>query len=222
MSDPTVARLDALDRRLARVELALWPEERPAPAPAASPSSSPSPSPSPLPEPTRPAPPAPARPSRKPAPPRPRRQIDWSAVFGPTGLAVVGAVVTVLGIVFFFALAVNRGWIGPVARVALGSTASLLVFGAGLELQRRYGRLHATLAAVGAGIAGGYATLLAATALYGLVPAWAALVVAGGIAAVGVAVSLAWRAQIVAAIGLIGAMVVPLLLVFDTGFTVAG
>src|SRR5262249_22087440 len=140
-------------------------------------------------EPARPAPapdvlaPAPPRrpapafspPARKPAPPEPRRQIDWGAVFGPKGLAVAGGIVTVLGIVFFFALAVNRGWIGPVARVTLGSAASLLVFGAGLELQRRYGKLHAPLAAVGAGIAGGYATLLAATALYDLVPQWAAL-----------------------------------------------
>ena len=129
---------------------------------------------------------------------------------------------TVLGIVFFFALAVNRGWIGPGARVALGSVASLLFLVAGLELRRRYGRTHAAVAAVGAGIAGGYATLLAATALYDLLPGAAALVVAACIAAVGLGVSLVWREELVAGIGLIGAMVAPALLVSDTGLTAVG
>jgi hypothetical protein len=58
-------------------------------------------------------------------------------VFGAKGLAVAGGVVTVLGIVFFFALAVNRGWIGPGARVVLGAAASTIVFIGGLELRHR-------------------------------------------------------------------------------------
>ena len=56
-------------------------------------------------------------------------------MLGARALAVAGGVVTLLGIVFFFVLAVNRGWIGPTARVGFGATASLLVFGAGLALQ---------------------------------------------------------------------------------------
>ena len=51
---------------------------------------------------------------------RPPREIDWSVFFGAKALAWAGGAVMLLGIVFFFVLAVNRGWIGPVARVTLG------------------------------------------------------------------------------------------------------
>jgi hypothetical protein len=224
VNDQILFRLEELERRLANVESALVNiQGRP---------SAPKPAPvEPAPAILAPAPPAPIWPPVSPAPrPQPRtakpkpppREIDWNAVFGPKALAVVGGVVTVLGIVFFFALAVNRGWIGPGTRVALGSAASLLVFGAGLELRRRYGPLHAPLAAVGAGIAGGYATLLAATVLYDFLPQWAALVIAFGIAAIGLGVSLAWRDEVLAGIGLIGAMVTPALLIFDVGLTTTG
>ena len=64
-----------------------------------------------------------------------------------------------LGIGFFFVLAANRGWIGEGMRIALGATASALVFTAGLVLRARYGQYWSALAAVAAGIAGAYATL---------------------------------------------------------------
>ena len=145
------------------------------------------------------------RPTR---PPRQRPQFELD-LLGPRALAIAGGIVTLLGIVFFFVLAVNRGWIGPEARVALGGIASAIVFAAGLELKRRYGTTYSTLAAVGAGIAGGYATLLAAAALYHMLSHWAALLIAVGIAAVALATSIAWRSQIVGGIGLLGAMIVP-------------
>ena len=116
---------------------------------------------------------------------------------------------TLLGIVFFFVLAVDRGWIGPTGRVALGGIAATIVFAGGLELKRRFGPTYSTLAAVGAGIAGGYATLLSAAALYHMLSTWTALLVAAGIAAVGLATSIGWRSQIVGGIGLLGAMLVP-------------
>lgn len=81
----------------------------------------------------RPAAAAPSRP-RAPRPPRPKLELD---LLGPRALAIAGGIVTLLGIVFFFVLAVNRGWIGPNARVALGAIAATLVFGSGLELKRR-------------------------------------------------------------------------------------
>jgi uncharacterized membrane protein len=143
-------------------------------------------------------------------------------LFGAKALAWAGGVVTLLGVVFFFVLAVNRGWIGPGLRVGLGAGASLLVFTAGLWLERRYGALYSSLAAVGAGIAGGYATLLAATALYDMLPTWGALLAAAAIAGLGLAVSLAWSSEIVAGLGLVGAMAVPAFLVFQGGLTTTG
>jgi uncharacterized membrane protein len=191
----------------------------------------------PAPEPKFEAPPKPERPPAPrpvvppPAPPAPvhkapsfdlGRTVSAVDLMGAKALAFAGGVVTLLGVVFFFVLAVNRGWIGPELRVACGGLASAVVFGAGLWLQHRYERTYSALAAVGTGIAGGYVTLLAAVSLYDLVSKPVALVVAGAIASVGVAVSLAWSEEIVAAFGLIGAMLVPATLVFQGGLREIG
>lgn len=148
--------------------------------------------------------------------------IDLAALVGARGLALAGGVVTLLGVVFFFVLAANNGWIGPLARVLLGGGASALVFAGAIVLHARYGRLHASVAAAGAGIAGGYATLLAAAALYDLIPPLAALGLAAAIAAVGIALSLLWSSEVVAALGLIGAMVVPAIVILDGSLTATG
>jgi uncharacterized membrane protein len=176
--------------------------------------------PRPAPAPPKAAPTPPSRPAPRPRPtrpPRPRREIDLSKLAGALGLAWAGAIVTVLGIVFFFVLAVNRGWISPELRLGFGAAASLAVFAGGFWLKRRFGTTYAALAAVGAGIAGGFATLLAASALYGFVSEPWALVAAAGIAAGATAVALAWRSELVAALGLVGATLVPLMTLVEDG-----
>src|SRR5262245_18901416 len=100
----------------------------------------------PIPATPRRTPPTPARSTR---PVTPTRSVgdyleEWDLV-GARGLALVGGVVTLLGIAFFFVLAANHGWIGPVARVLLGGAASAVVFGAGVVLRNRYGQLHSAL-----------------------------------------------------------------------------
>jgi uncharacterized membrane protein len=177
----------------------------------------------------KPAPaPAPARPPARPVPhvpPRrtlPRISFDPSVLLGARALAWVGGAVTLLGVAFFYVLAVDRGWIGPEVRIAFGALASSLVLGAGLWLERRFGVTHAALGAVGAGIAGYYATLLAATELYHLLPGGAALVVAAAIASVGVVLSLLWSEQILAGLGLVGAIAVPAIAVPESGVTQLG
>ncbi|HEU0335242.1 MAG TPA: DUF2339 domain-containing protein [Gaiellaceae bacterium] len=138
-------------------------------------------------------------------------------LLGPRGFAIVGGAVTALGIGLLFVLAVDRGWIGPAERVLIGAVLSALVFGAGLVVRARYGQLFAALAAVGAGTAGAYATLAAATARYDLVPDPLALPLAGLIAALTTAVALAWGSQILAGIGLVGSALAPALQALDTG-----
>jgi uncharacterized membrane protein len=158
-----------------------------------------------------PPPPDPPPPPRRFEPP----EFDFSAWLGARALALTGGAVTVLGVVFFFVLAVDRGWIGPMARVSLGAAASALLFGAGVWAHRRYGDTDAAVAAAGAGIAGGYATLLFAAAKYELLPDLAALGVAALIAGIGTAAAIAWRTQILAGLGLIGAMAVPFATAID-------
>jgi uncharacterized membrane protein len=223
------ARLDDFGRRLARLEEELRELRRLAQTPEPMPEA-PAVAPPPVPPPPPPPPPPAARPQPAPAreqpPRRPSywdRQITFDDLFGAKALAWAGGVVTLLGIVFFFVLAVNRGWIGPVERVSLGALASVLVFGAGLWLRRAYGPVHSALAAAGAGIAGGYATLLAATALYELVPRGAALVLAAGIAAVATATALAWESELLAGLGLVGAMLAPAAIALqDNEFSAVG
>ena len=212
-------------------------EEKPAPSPApAAPPREAAPLPPPLPpaapQPVVPAqpPPPPPRPAPAVSPPRPvvpppppRRSAgelarDWDLV-GARGFAIAGGAVMALGIGLFFVLAANRGWIDDRGRVALGATASALVFGAGLLLRSRYGQYWSALAAVGAGIAGGYATLAAAAARYDLVPDGLALPLAGAIAAIATVVALRWSSQVIAGIGLLGAALAPALQALDTGMT---
>jgi uncharacterized membrane protein len=223
--DDFARRLAALERELLELRelaqargLAAEPLVRTEPVP--SPQSTPSAT---VREPVQAPAPPPAKPPRVEQPPRATRwwereiKISWEDLFGAKALAWAGGLVTLLGILFFFVLAVNRGWIGPVARVSLGALASLVVFGAGFWLRRTYGPAHSALAAAGAGIAGGYATLLAATALYDLVPRGVALALAAAIAAVGTATALAWSSELLAGLGLIGATLAPAAIALQDG-----
>src|SRR5262245_22463191 len=183
----------------------------PAPAPtvpALTPEAKPRPAPRPKPPPEKLVPP--------PPPGRTLGELarDWDLV-GARGFAIVGGAVMALGIGFFFVLAANRGWIGEEMRVALGATASVLVFTAGLVLRARYGQYWSALAAVAAGIAGAYATLAAAAVRYDLVPDPLALPLAGVIAAAGTTVALRWRSQVIAGIALLGAALAPGLQALD-------
>jgi uncharacterized membrane protein len=219
-----VSRVASLERRVADLQAVvdqLWAQR---PASAAASATRPAAAPPPPPPPPRPA----AMPTPTPNAVDWARKVTWrpkaptADVLGAKALAFTGGVVTLLGVVFFFVLAVNRGWIGPEIRVACGGVASAILVGAGVWLKRRYGTTYSALTAVGTGLAGAYATLLAATSLYDLVSKPVALVVAGGIAAAGLAISLAWASEIVAGFGLIGAMLVPSTLVFQGGLQQIG
>lgn len=213
--DEFARRLEALEKELAELRQQASPEAFVPPAPIVPPAPV---VPPPTAKPPARAPEPPPLPPLRAEPQRPRREIDWSVFFGAKALAWAGGAVMLLGIVFFFVLAVNRGWIGPVARVSLGAIASALVFGAGLYVKRRYEELyHSALAAVGTGIGGAYMTLLAAKVLYDLVPDWAAMLIAAGIAAVGVATALAWSSELIAGLGLVGAALAPAAVGLETG-----
>jgi uncharacterized membrane protein len=218
-------RLNGFEHRLRSMETELYElrrlareEEAPAPAPEA-----------PLREVLAPPPAAP-EPERRPTPvpvwtptPRePRQPLDLSALLGARALAWTGGVVTLLGIVFFFVLAVQRGWIGPATRVTLGATISGVLVLAALWLRRRFGDTYVSLSAAGVGIAGFYATLLAATALYDLVPSSAAVAAAAVIAAAGAAIAWRWNSETLASLGLLGAILAPVPITFDGNMTPLG
>ena len=105
-------------------------------------------------------------------------------------LAWAGGIATVLGIELLFVMAASRGWISPSMRVGIGVLVSLGLVAAAVEFDRRSWRSDAILAAAGAGTAGLYACLWAATSLYHLVSSEASAPLAAVIAGTAVAVAL--------------------------------
>src|SRR6266511_3222712 len=129
------SRVAFLERRVLELQDAvdkLRGTSRPAAEPKPAPARAAAPAPRPVAPPPRPAPPKP----RPATPPAATRAFDWGRtisaadLMGAKALAFSGGIVTLLGVVFFFVLAVNRGWIGPELRVACGGVASAIVFGA--------------------------------------------------------------------------------------------
>jgi uncharacterized membrane protein len=163
-----------------------------------------------------------AAPSTPPpaAPEQPRRRdVDLEELLGGRLLAWVGGLAILLGIVFFVAMAVRRGWIGEELRVVLAFLGSGALVGVGLYLFISQGRTQASLAAVASGLGGLYASDVAATRLYDLVSPVVGLLCAGVIGLLGTAIAIRWRTRLVGAIGILGALASPILVQAETSGT---
>lgn len=192
--DSTERRLAELTRRLERVERRVFPSVTPDPQPA----------------PAIPHAATPARPTPLPPDPwRPQRGIE--ELLGGRVLAWVGGVAILLGIVFLLGIAIDRGWIDEPMRTVLGFLGSTSLLLAGVWLYERKGRSEAALAAVASALSGLYATLLVGTQIYDLIPSAAGLAGAGLVGIVGAAIAVRWKSTIVAAIGILGALLAPVL-----------
>ena len=147
---------------------------------------------------------APARPAAAAGP-----RWTLSEVFALRALGWLAGVVTLLGIVFLYALAEQRGWVGPGARVGFGVAVSSMLLGAAFVLRARYGDELEALAAAGTAVAGLYVSLFASVELYHLVPKAAGLPLALAIAGLAVAIAWRWSSEPLAVLGLAGAMIAP-------------
>jgi uncharacterized membrane protein len=155
---------------------------------------------------------APAAPPPPPRPPEPARpSVSLEDLLGGRVLGWVGGAAVVLGVVFFLVMAANRGWIDETTRVLLAFVGSAALLVTGLYLHERQGRTQAALAAVATAIAALYVTLTAATQLYDLVDPVLALVFAGLVGAVATAIAVRWDEAVVAGIGIVGALLAPVL-----------
>jgi len=117
--------------------------------------------------------PKPERPAARPIPKRPTRQsparqsparqapaprvrpskrakpaTSVEDLLGGRVLAWLGGIAVLVGIVFFFALAISHGWIGPAARTLIAGGGALALLCTGIRLHGRNGRTDASLAAV--------------------------------------------------------------------------
>src|SRR4051794_10549062 len=182
------ARLAALEARTRTLEERLRRFEPPAPSVA-----------------TPVAPPLPVAP-----PPRRTRQLDLEEFLGGSLLAWLGGAAVLAGLAFLLTVAISRGWLGEGARTALAGLLSGGLLATGFRLRERRGRNDGALAAAAAGIAGAFATVVVAGEVYSLVPAWAALVAAPAVGGLATALAVRWRAQVIGWIGLLGALLAPI------------
>jgi hypothetical protein len=112
---------------------------------------------------------------------------------------------------FFFALAVSNGWIGEAARTAMAAAGSIALLGLGVWLHERRGRTFSSLSITGAGLACLFLTVTVAAVVYELIPAPVALALALLIGAAGTALSVRWTAAPIGAVGILGALLSPVL-----------
>jgi uncharacterized membrane protein len=163
---------------------------------------------------------APPRPfARTDGPPRSGGDIPWwkpdfgfnvEELLGGRLLALAGGIAVFLGAIFFVVLAIDQGWMGEIARVALSLTVSSVLLAAGVWLYERKGRTQAALCAAGAAIGALYLSLAAGTALYDLLPAAVALGAALGVGVLATALAVRWNAHTIAALGILGSLLSPL------------
>jgi uncharacterized membrane protein len=169
-----------------------------------------------------PAPPPPERRAPEPAPepePEPERAAPRESLedlLGGRILAWVGGLAILVGVVFFLVIAVDRGWIGVEARVALAFLGSTLLLGVGLFLYERRDQTDAAVAAVAASLAALFASLTYASGVQDVIDDAVGLLVAALIGAVGALIAIRWRSQLVAALGIVGALAAPVLVGGDT------
>ena len=154
-------------------------------------------------------PPAAAAPSRQRPVLRPGETLE--DLLGGRVLAVLGGLTIFIGVILFLAIAIDRGWIGVEARVALAFAGSTALLAIGLFLYERRGQTDAAVAAVATALASLYGSLTYATAVQDVIGESVGLLVAALIGASGALIAVRWRSQMVAALGMLGALAAPVL-----------
>jgi uncharacterized membrane protein len=130
---------------------------------------------------------------------------------GLTWINRIGVVTLVLGVAFFFKYAVDNRWIGEGGRVALGVLAGLALLAAADRLWHHGQRVFAQ-GITGAGHAVLYVAFYAAFGLYRLVPQPAAFGLMLLNTAAAILLSLRYGSQAIAALGLVGGFLTPVVL----------
>lgn len=98
------------------------------------------------------SPPAPSAPLPRAPPPAPTPALTVERMLGQRWAPRAGAVLVFLGVIFFLGVAIQRGWIGPLAQLAIAalSGVALVTVGAILTARRGYGTYPQVLEATGA------------------------------------------------------------------------
>lgn len=185
----------------------------PPPPVAAAPAST-IPPPHPAPPPLPPAPAQTSLHSTPPPPPAAPPAISLEQFMGAKLFAWVGGLALFLGIIFFVKLSIERGWISPELRTAIGFVTGAVLVGGGVVLRRqaRYTTLANALSATGVVVL--YGVTFAAHALWRIPPLDQALVAFLVMALITLAaflLAVRMNAQVVAVLGMLGGFLTPIL-----------
>jgi uncharacterized membrane protein len=225
--DSLHSRLDLLQRQLdeLRYELQRVKQEvaNQRSSPVAAPSVSPPPETSkprvaPSPREATSAAPSP-RPTHKPreasqaaaAAERAKKTIDLEFWLGGRGLLLLGVTAGVLAVGFFVKEAIERGWIGPAARVLLGAAIGIVAVIVGERIRARGLRIYGLWLAAG-GFSAVYLSIWAAAALYSLVPSLVGFLLMVVVVAVAATLGLLRRSESFVALAAFGGYLAPILL----------
>lgn len=156
--------------------------------------------------PPRSAPPSPPPPSYNPI-----TRIEFERVFGGRVLAWIGALATLLGLVFLLRSAVDSSWFTEEVRTLMAAFGSLSLLVLGVWLHEKKGHLEAARVAVAIAIPGLFATAVVATQAYDLISPVIGLEAAALIGAVGLLIAVRWSSMLVGSVGMLGALAAPML-----------
>src|SRR5690349_6439732 len=199
-------RIAALELRVGRLEGERTPNVAPprvvTPAPRPAPVSVAPPQPAPAPKPA---------PAAKPA----REPIELEDFLGGRVLAWLGGIAVIAGLAFLLTVAISRGWIGETGRTGLAALLSTALLIGGARVREKRVRNDAALAAAAAGVAGLFGTLVVAGQVYDLIPVALALPLSLLVGAAATALAVRWQAQVMGWLGLVGALLAPIVLGHD-------
>jgi uncharacterized membrane protein len=139
------------------------------------------------------------------------RHTDLEQFIGGQVLAWVGAATVVAGLALLMALGISQGWIGETARALVAGCLSTGMLGAGVWLHARRGQVQAAGAIAATGVCGLFMSATVATAVYGLIPTGAGLVLAFATGALATVLALRWSSPLMGGLGIAGTVIAPVL-----------
>lgn len=146
-----------------------------------------------------------------PASYNPMSRIEFERLFGGRVMAWIGALATLLGLVFLLRSAVDSSWFTEEIRTLLAAFGSLTLLFVGVWLHEGKGHLEAARVAVAIAIPGLFATAVVATQAYDLIPPVLGLEAAALIGVIGVFLAVRWSSMLVGSVGMLGALAAPML-----------
>jgi uncharacterized membrane protein len=155
-----------------------------------------------------PIPPPLSRATPPPTPAEPRRSLE--EIIGTRWTTWLGAVAMFVAAALFLELAMRRGWIGPLARVALASTFGAVLLATG-HRQIRLDRRALGQGLLGAGLAVLHAAIVAGFAYASLYPQALAFGLLVAVAILGFALAIRHDALPIAFLALLGGFLAPVL-----------